>query len=385
MTTYPALLKREFLDHRGAMLWTPAVIAALLCIAIIWGSLFASNKLPGQFIQWDNAAGELSTPDGTITKPDGSTVTKTTRTLEDGRREIDVTVKDRSGKQLSHFTLNTGPKDDGVEANGKTIASPSEGIQQLNAMDAGERDRGARLVSVGIFSGGAGIPLLVAVIMIPFILLSSLYDERQDRSILFWKSLPVADRDVVLSKLLGGTLITLASALAAGVFVHLVGMTSASLLGSRFGVHGAASIWHLPTIVSTWALWGAMALQFVLFAAPVYAWFLLISAAAPRAPFLLAFMIPGAIALFEAMSRGMGYGHLGISEEFFGRLIGAPLWEALQKVSISSNSPKDAGALLAHGWQALGSNVTQPGLWIGLAVAAGLIYATVEVRRRKSL
>ena len=43
-------------------------------------------------------------------------------------------------------------------------------------------------------------PLLVFAFVVFFYLLSSLYDERKDRSVLFWKSLPVSDRDTVLSK-----------------------------------------------------------------------------------------------------------------------------------------------------------------------------------------
>ena len=50
-----------------------------------------------------------------------------------------------------------------------------------------------------------------------FYCLGSLYDERKDRSVLFWKSLPVSDRDTVLSKALSALVVAPTLAIAVGI------------------------------------------------------------------------------------------------------------------------------------------------------------------------
>ena len=382
MTIYPALLKREFLDHRGAMLWTPLILGALIAITIIWGAFFVSDK----GMHFKNKFGAdtvfMSMPDGTVTKPDGTTVTRSTKKLEDGREEVRVTVTDKSGKQISNVVVNrSSDQEDSVTINGKNIESPSSAVRELNNMDARKRSDGAKLMSTGLFAGTTALLLIVAMIMVPFVLLASLFDERQDRSVLFWKSLPITDRDVVLSKLIGGSLLTLGIAFTVGIFLHLLALTSASIVGTRFGVTGIGALWSLPTILNTWGLWLVMILQYVMWAAPVYAWFLLVSASAPRAPFLFAMIIPAALLLFEELFiRQSSF----IAEHVFARLAGIPMAKVLEAVSVNDRMQIGPDELFTRAWHALGNGFAEPGLWIGLIVAAILLYATIEMRRRKS-
>ncbi len=123
-----------------------------------------------------------------------------------------------------------------------------------------------------------------------FYSLDALYGERRDRSILFWKSLPVSDLTAVLSKvsipLVVLPLLSFAITVVAQ-FVMLL-LSSIVLLGSGLSV---ATLWthssflHLSLmllyhIVTVHGLWYA----------PFYGWFLLVSAWAPRAPFIWAFL-----------------------------------------------------------------------------------------------
>jgi len=125
-----------------------------------------------------------------------------------------------------------------------------------------------------------------------FYSLDALYGERRDRSILFWKSLPVSDLTTVLSKLAIPLVILPFLSFAIAVvtqFVMLL-LSSAFLLGSGLGVGTLGSrmsffhmslmlLYHILTVHGLWY-------------APIYGWLLLISAWAPRAPFIWAFLPP---------------------------------------------------------------------------------------------
>jgi ABC-2 type transport system permease protein len=385
MTSMTALMKREFLDHKGAMFWAQLVIGALLTITIIWGA--ASISMIGK--GWTNV--HIGIPpaievDGTVKQPDGTTVTRSTRKLEDGREEVTITMKDKSGKQTSEMKVNRAPGGpiadvNSLHINGESFTSPKDALQSLNKMPAEERETGAHMLSSGLFTGTAVVPLLVALVMVPFILLASLYDERQDRSILFWKSLPVTDTKVVLAKLAYGTLLTFGIAFLIAMVVHLIGLASASLVGGRYGVMGVGHLWHVPTLLNTWGTWLLVVFQYVLWALPVYAWFLLVSAAAPRAPFLFAFMIPAAIGMMEGLVNKSGF----FAAEFFGRLGAAPLVESVQALSINSDNMRAPEQFLAVAQKAVFDGFTRADLWIGIAFAAVMVYAAIEIRRRKTV
>ena len=109
------------------------------------------------------------------------------------------------------------------------------------------------------------------------------------------------------------------------------------------------------------ALWGA----------PVYAWYMLVSAWARRAPFLWAFGLPLAACLIERMALGGN------------PVIGRGLLEALLGgVGQAFTGGGEGGAPL-HDWADvdLVRLAAQPHLWIGLAVAAALLFAAVRLRR----
>ena len=121
---------------------------------------------------------------------------------------------------------------------------------------------------------------------------SPLYGERRDRSILFWKSLPVSDLTIVLSKFAIPLVILPLLSFAIAVvtqFVMLL-LSSAVLVGSGLsvGTLGARMsffhmslmlLYHMLTVHGLWY-------------APLYGWLLLVSARAPRAPFIWAFLPP---------------------------------------------------------------------------------------------
>ena len=138
-----------------------------------------------------------------------------------------------------------------------------------------------------------GTTLFIAV----FYCLDALYGERRDRSILFWKSLPVSDLTTVLAKLTIPVLILPLITFA----ITLVTQWIMLLLSSAFMLargQSVATLWsHLPLFqMSLMLFFHLMAIHGLQYA-PVYCWMLLVSAWARRAALLWAFLPPLAISV----------------------------------------------------------------------------------------
>jgi ABC-2 type transport system permease protein len=201
-----------------------------------------------------------------------------------------------------------------------------------------------------------------------FYSLDALYGERRDRSILFWKSLPVSDLTTVLSKfavpLVILPLLTFAIAVVTQ-FVMLL-LSSAVLAGSGLsaGTLGArASFFHMSLmllyhILTVHGLWYA----------PLYGWLLLVSAWAPRAPFIYAFLPPFVVWGFERIAFRTSH----FLDMLKYRLTGP---EPTSTAAQSGSLMEMVSALTPMQF------FTTPGLWVGLAVAAVFLAAAVRLRR----
>ena len=217
------------------------------------------------------------------------------------------------------------------------------------------------------FEFAAALIMATAVIVSVFYCLDALYGERRDRSILFWKSLPVSDLTTVLAKvtiplvvlplvgfaialvtqflmLLAGSAVVLATGLSAAPLWTQLSLSQRSLL----------LLYHMVTVHGLWY-------------APFYAWLLLVSVFARRAPFLWAVLPPLAIGIVEKLAFNTSYfGHMLMK-----RLGGGP-----EAMSPSGSMPMDPAIHLTPG-----TFLISPGLWIGLAIATAFLAATVRQRR----
>jgi ABC-2 type transport system permease protein len=201
-----------------------------------------------------------------------------------------------------------------------------------------------------------------------FYSLDALYGERRDRSILFWKSLPVSDLTTVLSKFAIPLIILPLLSFAITVVTQFVMMllSSAVLLGSGLSVGtlwARMSFFHLSLmllyhILTVHGLWYA----------PIYGWLLLVSAWAPRTPFLWAFLPPFVIWGVEKIAFKTSH------------------FLAMLQYRLIGPQPSTAAAPDGNLMDML-SAVTPvqffstPGLWIGLAIAAAFLAAAVRLRR----
>jgi ABC-2 type transport system permease protein len=200
-----------------------------------------------------------------------------------------------------------------------------------------------------------------------FYCLDALHGERRDRSILFWKSLPVSDFQTVLAKL-AMPMLVLPLIVFVAVMIASVAMLLASSAILAIGGHSVAMLWSAgsPGIRFSCVLY-ALTLS-ALWYAPIYGALLLISVWARHAPFLWAVLPP---ALLAAVAEFVFHAHV-VRDFYAYRLLG---WfeEGLRL--------DHAGLPIARDPQRF---FMSPGLWLGLAVAAIFFTSAVRLRRNSS-
>jgi ABC-2 type transport system permease protein len=200
-----------------------------------------------------------------------------------------------------------------------------------------------------------------------FYSLDALYGERRDRSILFWKSLPVSDLTTVLSKFTIPLIILPLLSFAIAVvtqFVMLL-LSSAVLLGSGLS---AGTLWaRMPFFHMSLMLLYHILTVHGLWYAPIYGWLLLVSAWAPRAPFIWAFLPPFVI---------WGVEKIAFRTSHFLALLQYRLTGPQPSNTAPGGTMMDMLAALTPV-----QFFSTPGLWIGLAIAAVFLAAAVRLRR----
>ena len=212
---------------------------------------------------------------------------------------------------------------------------------------------------------------LIMLLVLSFYLLDCLYAERKDRSILFWKSLPVSDGLTVLSKFLLAVVVVPLGVLVLAAACHVL-----LFLVWQLGV----ATGRLPDVL-TWKtlLWfkveGVMLASLLLGAlwyAPMAATFMLVSAWARRSPIMWVTLAP-IVAMVVEWKFGTHY-----VAHFYYRSFG--IWEVL---GMGHSESLDHGATLeaALGELNFAAAFTNLNLWLGVLATAALLYATVRVRR----
>ena len=226
-----------------------------------------------------------------------------------------------------------------------------------------------RVAIEATYDAAAMMMIFVVFIVGVFYCLDALHGERRDRSILFWKSLPVSDLTTVLSKAIIPLAVLPAIAFALTVCVQLIMllMTSANLL--MHGMSPATTWAHFP-VFQNWLvmLYGLIAIAF--WHAPIYGWLLLVSAWARRATFLWAVLPLIVIQIFEKITFGTHYFGTLLQHRLMGFAPHAFGFHGDGHPTIDSLSQLTPGRYLGS-----------LGLWIGLLVAAGFVFGAVRLRR----
>jgi ABC-2 type transport system permease protein len=222
--------------------------------------------------------------------------------------------------------------------------------------------------------------------------LGALNDERRDRSILFWKSLPVSDQMTVLSKVITAAcvapVITIAAAVALSLSMLLLGCIGLAISGINvFGaVLSSAQLYLSPLAVVS------LLPVYVLWALPTIGWLLLVSSWAKSKVFLWATGVPlVTLAIAKWISYLMvvvfnsGDSLLWIVRDVVARLLTGlfpGIWFAYKDIdpttlAVAGHKSVDIGSIVAQSWMTLAS----VDAWIGVIGGVAMIVAAIRVRR----
>jgi ABC-2 type transport system permease protein len=231
----------------------------------------------------------------------------------------------------------------------------------------------------------------VLPVVVFFYCLAALYDDRRDRSILFWKSLPVSDRMTVVSKaataLVVAPVITIAVSTATALVLLSLGMIAAAASGLNLIAPLLASPrlylapLHLLALLPVYVLW----------ALPTVGWLLMVSSWARSKVFLWAVGAP-LIALlilrwFNSLLSTYADSVIDIAwisdnvlmRALAGLIPGIWLLDSESSVALASGAIHgvDLSGVLARSWMTL----AQPGVWGGAAAGIAMLFAAVRLRR----
>jgi ABC-2 type transport system permease protein len=325
---FKQLLRREFWEHKGGFFWAPMVAGGIFLVLAMMGigvGEMAKSRIP------DHA--QINTDGGSFRI---------------------------SGLDLGAVTQNMSPED-------------------MRELGQG--------VDVALFMA-ASWPLIVLAFVVFFYCLGALYDERKDRSVLFWKSLPVSDRDTVLSKVVSAAVMAPLFAVAAGVITMFGFLLIASVVVMLHGGNPVALLWgpghplrmaaQLLAFIPVYAAW----------ALPTIGWLLLCSAWSRSKPFLWAVMIPLFASIFVSWFDLMAL--FDLDSGWFWKHVFARLLFSVVPVSdlfyrgeglemMADGSPDHIDTMLSTA-VAYGAFL-RPEMWVGAIAGAAMIFGAIRLRR----
>jgi ABC-2 type transport system permease protein len=222
------------------------------------------------------------------------------------------------------------------------------------------------------YSHAAMLLTVTGLIVGVFYSLDALHGERRDRSILFWKSLPVSDLTTVLSKASIPLVVLPLFVFAITVSLQLI-MLLLRLVALLVSGVGTATPWAPPLFQMELVLLYSLVVL-ALWHAPIYMWLLLVSGLARRATFLWAVLPPLVIAAVEFIAFHTSYLGLLLQDRLFG--FAADAFDLKDKAGV----PVDAH-FIPLTQLAPARFLSNPSVWVGLVVAAALFAGAVRLRR----
>lgn len=249
----------------------------------------------------------------------------------------------------------------------------------LRQIAAGDARVAAILISP--YAAIALAVMLTGVTVALFYASAALNAERRDRSLLFWKSLPVSDRTAVLAKFAAPMLVTPTVVFGLVVAAQVALLAWSSLVVVTSGL-SPTLLWDHLDLSVMWVVLPYGLIVNALWQAPLYAWLLLVSAWARRVPFLWAiapFVILTLIeAIVRAMAKAAGAGdRTSPIADFVGNRLLGGFAEGFSVDGRASDAVSRIGQLNPL------RTFTSPDLWGGWIATALLLAAAIWFRRRR--
>jgi ABC-2 type transport system permease protein len=238
---------------------------------------------------------------------------------------------------------------------------------------AGDAERRAALTV--FFLGTSWVFLFALAILMTFYTLDCLYAERKDKSILFWRSLPVTDAETVVSKLLTAIVVLPLVTVGAIIVTHLVNLVITTVWVMIRGGNAAHLIWGSVPLFDNWAAALIVTLASAIWLSPFIGWFLFVSAFTKRSPLLMAFMPLIIIPIIEWIF----FRSKLFASAVFGRGEMIPLFREMDFERFFDEDRmkvnEEVVSLLAH--IDIGQFLVSPSVWAGLVVCGLLATAAV--------
>jgi ABC-2 type transport system permease protein len=329
---FKLLLRREFWEHKGGFFWAPLVAGAisllLTIMAIVVGEVIARKAI-----------------------------------ADDGNLSIDGEVM-VNGLDLGALT-------------GK--------------LDARHMQDLANGIDMSLFMASSW-PYIVLAFVVFFYCLGSLYDERKDRSVLFWKSLPVSDSLTVLSKATSALLVAPLIALAVALVTMMGFMLVLSVVVMVHGGNPVTLLWGPGSPMNVVASCLAYVPVYALWALPTVGWLMLCSAWSRSKPFLWAIMVPLFAGILVSWVDLMQVFKLDASW-FWSNIVGRmllgtfPAMDLIYRDGFGQTSGHHNASGLLHDLSASNTlaSLATPDIWIGAIAGAAMIYGAIQLRRRREL
>ena len=225
--------------------------------------------------------------------------------------------------------------------------------------------------------------VVVMTIYSTWYLLDCLYADRKDRSVLFWKSMPISDTATVLSKLATSLIVIPLVYCAAADATALIIAFIVSVRASSF-IGGA--LWHGNVWLQLQVLWLYVIATSAIWYLPIAAYLLVVSAWAKRAVMLWSLLPPIGLMLIERWFFGT---HV-IASQLGRRLAGAARLTFRDPEGccswVTTVVDKDTIRMPVSIWGFLnpGGFLSSPETWVGVAVGVALLAVAVQLRMRRT-
>jgi ABC-2 type transport system permease protein len=237
---------------------------------------------------------------------------------------------------------------------------------------------------------GMCFPIGVVLFFVLFFYgLGSLYNDRADRSVLFWKSLPFSDTETVLAKLFAITLLAPVLAIVSMIVLQIGSLLLLTIYAAFHGVNAIPFLWSPSHLLS---LWFRLILRIpvnALWALPSVGWLFLVSSYVRSKTFLWATLVPvlsGVLVTWFSLMKAFSLPGTWYWKNIVGRSLlslvpGSWVWfDFTPETFTRIKSPSQfTDAFLSL--DVLGQQLMSPQLWIGAVAGAGMIALSIHFRR----
>ncbi|HRN62027.1 MAG TPA: hypothetical protein PK743_00330 [Luteimonas sp.] len=322
------LLRREFWEHKGGFLWAPLVAGVISLLLSAMGIAIAMVAARGRI-------------------PDGAKIS-----LDSGH-QIQI-----NGLDLGMLTSQLGHED---------LAKLGDGLDVTLIL-------------------ASGWPFIVLAFVLFFYCLGTLYDERKNRSVLFWKSLPLSDASTVWSKVASAAIVAPILATGAAILTMFGFLLLISVVVLFYGGNPVTLLWgpSSPLLIS--AQYVAAIPVYALWAMPTIGWLMLCSAWSRSKPFLWAIMIPLFAGIFVAWLEFLGV-YDDLTWPFFKNIVLRLLTSVFPVTFMDMQHLQgidfDVPGAARNLFNPVGvyRNLASANLWIGVAAGVAMILAAIRLRR----